>query len=97
MRSYRLKGITWKARRGAEASDWRSGRYGRIILISKRASITGARIIEAYPLTPEGTKSQRYELHMGLVSTFEEAGFHEAVRPSKRRPAIRYYVHADQA
>lgn len=57
------------------------------------AGDNGAAIIEAYPLTPEHTKSERYELYMGLVSTFEEAGFQEAVRRSKRRPIMRYYVH----
>jgi len=61
----------------------------------------GAKIIEAYPLTPEHSKSQRYELYMGLVSTFEEAGFQEVVRRSMRRPVMRYYVpvvrHDEQA
>ncbi len=57
----------------------------------------GATIIEAYPLTPEHAKSQRYELYMGLVSTFEEAGFQEAARRSKRRPVMRYYVSGPEA
>jgi len=61
------------------------------------AKDNGATIIEAYPLTPEHAKSQRYELYMGLVSTFEEAGFQEAARRSKRSPVMRYYVPGDQA
>jgi GNAT superfamily N-acetyltransferase len=61
------------------------------------AKDNGATIIEAYPLTPDSTKSARHERYIGLVSTFEEAGFREAVRRSERRPIMRYYVQADQA
>jgi GNAT superfamily N-acetyltransferase len=53
----------------------------------------GARIIEAYPLIPEGTKDPKYQRYMGLVSTFEAAGFEEVVRRSGTRPIMRYYIH----
>ena len=52
----------------------------------------GARIIEAYPLIPESTKHPRYERYMGVVSTFEAAGFEEVIRRSRRRPIMRYYL-----
>jgi GNAT superfamily N-acetyltransferase len=52
----------------------------------------GACIIEAYPLILEGVANPRGERYMGLVSTFQEAGFEEAVRRSKRRSVMRLYL-----
>jgi GNAT superfamily N-acetyltransferase len=52
----------------------------------------GARIVEAYPLNPEGTVDPRYERYMGLVSTFVAAGFEEVIRRSKKRAILRYYI-----
>ena len=56
------------------------------------ARSNGAKIIEAYPLTRESTKFTQGEEYMGVLSTFEEAGFKEAVRRSERRPVMRYTV-----
>ncbi|MEV4687981.1 GNAT family N-acetyltransferase [Microbacterium sp. LWH3-1.2] len=43
---------------------------------------SGARVIEAYPLDPDaGRKIPSNELFHGVLSTFEEAGFHEVARP----------------
>jgi GNAT superfamily N-acetyltransferase len=52
----------------------------------------GAKIVEAYPLLSEGAKAPPYETYMGLLSTFEEAGFREVARRSKRRCIVRYGV-----
>lgn len=42
----------------------------------------GARVIEAYPLDPDaGKKIPVNDLYHGVVSTFQEAGFHEVARP----------------
>ncbi len=56
------------------------------------ASGNGAKIIEAYPLILESAEYPKYETYMGIASTLWEAGFEEAVRRSKRRPIMRYYV-----
>lgn len=52
----------------------------------------GARIVEAYPLIPDSTKDQRYERYMGVVSTFENAGFKEVIRRSGKRSVMRYHI-----
>lgn len=54
----------------------------------------GAKIIEAYPLIYEGARHPECEGYMGALSTFEEAGFKEAIRRSERRPVMRYTVEA---
>ena len=56
----------------------------------------GARIIEAYPLITENTKYLAIERHTGVKSTLAKAGFVEAIRRSKRRPIMWYFVE-DQA
>ena len=53
------------------------------------AKDNGAAIIEAYPLT-KNAKHLPIERHTGVISTFEEAGFVEIVRRSKRRVIMRY-------
>ena len=52
----------------------------------------GAKIIEAYPITLEGAEYPRYETYMGVVSMFEQAGFKQVARRSKRRPIMRFTV-----
>lgn len=52
----------------------------------------GVGIVEAYPLILDNTKDQRYERYMGVVSTFEKAGFKEVIRRSKRRSIMRYHI-----
>ena len=54
----------------------------------------GARIVEAYPLIPEESKSPQYGVFMGLVSTFRALGFEEVARRSKMRPIMRYEIPA---
>ncbi len=52
----------------------------------------GARIVEAYPLIPEESKSPQYGMYMGLASTFRQLGFEEVARRSSMRPIMRYIV-----
>ena len=52
----------------------------------------GAMIMEAYPLIPDSGKDQRSERYMGLVSTFEKAGFKEVIRRSSNRTIMRCYI-----
>jgi GNAT superfamily N-acetyltransferase len=54
------------------------------------AGRNGAKIVEAYPLAPEGFQVTRYKNYMGVLSMFEEAGFQEVVRRSKKRPIMRF-------
>jgi GNAT superfamily N-acetyltransferase len=51
----------------------------------------GGRIIEAYPIEPEGDLKS-YQGYTGIVSTFRKAGFEEAARLSNGRPVMRYYL-----
>lgn len=42
----------------------------------------GARVVEGYPVDPEGgSKKRTNDLYHGVVSTFREAGFREVARP----------------
>ena len=52
----------------------------------------GARVIEAYPLIPENSKAPSPESYMGVITTFARIGFKEAVRRSRIRPIMRYYI-----
>lgn len=52
----------------------------------------GAKIIEAYPIRPEGMKDPRPELYRGVFSTFTEAGFSIAAQRTRQRPIMRYYI-----
>ena len=46
------------------------------------ARAAGARVLEAYPLdTDAGRKIPVNDLYHGVLSTFEQAGFHEVARP----------------
>ncbi len=56
------------------------------------AAANGAHVIEAYPLVPERMKDPTIEGYMGLVPTFEKAGFQVVVQRSQRRPVMRYIV-----
>lgn len=47
----------------------------------------GARALEAYPMTT--TKAISEELHVGIVTTFADAGFSEVSRPTLRRAVMR--------
>lgn len=47
----------------------------------------GARALEGYPITTKDVISE--ELHVGTTGTFEDAGFTEVSRPSKRRVVMR--------
>jgi GNAT superfamily N-acetyltransferase len=47
----------------------------------------GARAIEGYPITTKNVILE--ELHVGTVATFEDAGFSEVTRPTRRRAMLR--------
>lgn len=49
----------------------------------------GARALEGYPIADEGRGLLPGELHVGLRSAFEAAGFAEVSRPSLRRAVMR--------
>jgi len=51
----------------------------------------GARIVEGYPIEPEGGLKS-YDGYTGIVSTFRKAGFEEVARPKERQPVMRYYI-----
>jgi GNAT superfamily N-acetyltransferase len=56
------------------------------------AAENGARMIEAYPLIPKSAEIFPVEGYMGLVSTFENAGFQVVSQRSKRHPIMRYKI-----
>jgi hypothetical protein len=56
------------------------------------AQENGARIVEAYPLIPEKSKSPQWEAYTGIVTTFRRLGFKIVIQRSKIRPIMRYYV-----
>ncbi len=51
----------------------------------------GARIVEGYPVEPDGVKPDVF-MYTGLASAFRQAGFREAARRSPTRPGMRYEV-----
>jgi GNAT superfamily N-acetyltransferase len=55
------------------------------------AKENGAHIVEAYPIDIR-EKHIEYERYSGLTTTYGKEGFQEALRRSKRRPIMRYYV-----
>ena len=49
----------------------------------------GARLLEAYPIDPSaGSKKSANDLFHGVLSTFENAGFHEVGRARPDRPVV---------
>jgi GNAT superfamily N-acetyltransferase len=52
----------------------------------------GATIVEGYPVTPRQKEIEDAEAFTGLISTFERAGFVEAIRRSEKRPIMRYNI-----
>ena len=50
------------------------------------------KIIEAYPAIPTQEKMPDTFAWIGLLQSFERAGFEIADRKSKNRPLVRYYV-----
>jgi GNAT superfamily N-acetyltransferase len=56
------------------------------------ASQNGIKIIEAYPTIPTTEKLPDSFLWIGLLKTFERAGFKIVDRTSKNRPMVRYYT-----
>ena len=48
----------------------------------------GARLVEAYPIDTEIAKRSSNELYTGILSVFEEAGFHEVARPRPERVIV---------
>lgn len=58
----------------------------------RHAIAHGARIVEGYPVDPDGGRMPDPWAFTGLVSSFRKAGFVEAVRRSPARPLMRYVV-----
>lgn len=57
------------------------------------AAARGARIVEGYPVEPDGVKPDVF-VYTGLASAFRRAGFQEVARRSPTRPVMRYEVQA---
>ena len=73
---YRGKGVTGQLAKAAVA-------YARQ---------QGARIIEGYPVEPKKGRMPDPFVYTGLVSTFQSAGFVEALRRSETRPIMRHSI-----
>jgi GNAT superfamily N-acetyltransferase len=54
----------------------------------RHARTRGARLVEGYPVDPEGTYPDTFA-YVGLSSAFRRAGFHEVARRSRGRPIMR--------
>ncbi|MFT4221315.1 MAG: GNAT family N-acetyltransferase [Microbacterium sp.] len=48
----------------------------------------GARVIEAYPTDTNVAKKSSNDLYVGVLSVFEDAGFHEVARPRPERTIV---------
>ena len=59
---------------------------------ARHARDGGARLVEAYPIDPQGKEPSGVELFTGPLRMFERAGFHEVARRSPRRPIVRREV-----
>jgi GNAT superfamily N-acetyltransferase len=55
----------------------------------------GATLIEGYPVIPRQGEIADAEAFTGLIVTFEEAGFVEAIRRSEKRAIMRYNIALD--
>ncbi len=51
----------------------------------------GAKILEGYPVDPEGDQQDPWVYH-GIASAFKKAGFVEVARRLKSRPIMRFYM-----
>ncbi|MBY0688853.1 GNAT family N-acetyltransferase [Microbacterium marinilacus] len=49
---------------------------------------SGARVVEAYPIATDTTKTSSNSLFVGALSTFLGAGFHEIARPTATRAVV---------
>jgi len=69
---------------------------GIMVLLIKAAisyaKKNGARIVEAYPLIPEKSKSPKWEAYTGIITAFKKLGFKKVLQRSKIRPIMRYYI-----
>lgn len=52
----------------------------------------GAKIVEGYPVDPEGGRVDNSGAYTGVVELFAGAGFREVARRTQRRPVMRYYA-----
>jgi GNAT superfamily N-acetyltransferase len=55
----------------------------------------GATIVEGYPVIPRQEEIADTDAFTGLIATFEEAGFVEAIRRSEKRAIMRYNIPHD--
>lgn len=56
------------------------------------ARLKGANIVEAYPVFPYNNNVPDAFLWTGIPMAFEKAGFVEAIRRSKQKPIMRYFI-----
>lgn len=63
---------------------------GLIDAARKLAVSRGARIVEAYPVTPPKERTADTFVYHGVVSAFERAGFEIVARPSPTRRVVRW-------
>jgi len=54
----------------------------------------GGRIVEGYPIVPEGRSYPAAFAYPGLLSAFLDCGFAEVSRPSPKRAVVRFVVNA---
>lgn len=56
------------------------------------AKKNGARIVEAYPLIPEKSRSPKWEAYTGIITTFRRLGFKKVLQRSRIRPIMRFHI-----
>jgi GNAT superfamily N-acetyltransferase len=61
--------------------------YALVAAAVEHARRRGARALEGYPMTTKQAIDE--ELHVGILSVFEAAGFAEVARPTLRRAVMR--------
>ncbi len=71
-------------------------RQGITVQLLKQAAVyarqQGARILEGYPVEPREQNAPPVFVYTGLASAFLQAGFHEVLRRSEKRPIMRYFI-----
>ncbi|HWM17221.1 MAG TPA: GNAT family N-acetyltransferase [Microbacterium sp.] len=55
----------------------------------------GARLVEAYPIDTRVSRSSANQLFRGILSVFEDAGFHEVARPKPDRAIVALDLEAE--
>jgi GNAT superfamily N-acetyltransferase len=81
--------MVWAVTCFVTCAGYRRRGIGRALAAAavEHARACGARAVEAYPMTT--ARALLGELHPGLITTFEAAGFVEIGRPTGRRAVVR--------